>query len=189
MGILGAETDSDDTGGSSSSTNSSSGEGTSRKRAPSNPSPSDFPIYTMECPQLLIQENDEGELEALRYPQTPEVELRKDWYGENWTVDTPSEHWVRWWFSETSLRNLVNRVEEQTGQDLFELLREDVEYALETIKATANPDAVAPEWYKSNCPVCGETIHARYDEHEVINHERVCQHHSAKELAEADLFQ
>lgn len=194
MGIVGATKNSNsdqggdtDSGNTSSNSSSSSG-GRSGKRAPANPAPDDFPIYRVEKPEVLIYEDtDTGEVKAKTYPNTPEVELEKEWYSDNWTTVTPSSHWIRWWFGKSSLRRLSRQVEQHSGDNLKQLLREDPEYALKAIRASANPEAVDKDWYKDDCPVCGDTIHARYDEHEVVDNKRVCKHHSVKELAEADL--
>lgn len=172
---------------SSSRAGGSSGNYHRKSRTSGNPSNSSFPIYTLECPEVLILENEDGELEVLRYPETPEIELEKTWWTEPWQTVAPSENWVRWLWKE-EYKRIKHRVEDKLKLDLDQLLEEDAEKALKAIKRAANEYAAAKRELTERCPVCREKIHVITGSYEVIDNRRVCKSHTVEDLAEADLI-
>lgn len=174
-----------DTGGS---TGSRKGKSHRVKYGGKNPDPGDFPIYTLQCPQILIYEDSSGELQVLRYPHTPETELVKEWYSDPWTVETPSENWVRWFMEEKSWKRVKRRVQEELDLDLNDLLDENPERALKAINMAVNQKVMEKLQPTERCPVCRERIHVLYDSYEVVNNRRCCSKHTVAELKEADLL-
>lgn len=152
------------------------------------PNPSDFPIYTLQCPEVLIYRNSDEELRVERYPHTPEVELVKEWYSDPWTVDTPSENWVRWFMEKDFWKRVKHRVDQELGLDLDDLLDEDPERALKAINMAVNEKIRNRLEPTERCPVCRRKIEVLYDEYEVVDNRRVCPEHTVADLKEADLL-
>lgn len=175
----------------SSSTSSSSGGSSTSRHTLQGVSPSDFPVYVAETPYLVIKEAD-GEIEVVRYPETPEVEIRYDWYSdcdfENAGYFRENEGWKRWFWTRGEYMRIKRRVQERLGYDLKEILEEQPEKALDVIRMAANQKIAQKVEPKERCPVCSGRLHVLHDEWEIVDNRRVCSSHNVKELAAADLI-
>ena len=172
---------------SSSSTGGSSGRYHRKSRTSGNPSPSSFPIYTLECPEVLIFRNSQDELEVQRYPHTPEIELEKEWYSEPWQIEVWQDNWEKVLFK-SAYKRIKRNVERELSMDLDELLDDDPEKALKAITRAANTYAAEKRQLTERCPVCREKIHVITGSYEVVDNRRVCKSHTVEDLAEAGLL-
>lgn len=174
-----------------SSSGGSSSSSTVSRQTLSGVEPSDFPVHVAKTPYLLIKEID-GEYEVLRYPETPEVDVRYDWYSDSQLEHLgylrEHEGWTRWFWTREEYSRVKRRVKEKLGFDLKELLRDDPEGALDAIRLAANERIAQKVEPTERCAICSTKLHVIYDDWEMVNRRRVCQNHTVKDLAEADLL-
>jgi hypothetical protein len=152
-----------------------------------------MPEYKRVCPEVIIREED-GKLVAERYPDTPEVTLKKEWYGQPFKLhDDISNHdnWRKYWMTKDSWRNMVQRCKQVTGLDLNELLDKSPKRAVEAINKTArqyNTEGDGPSRERS-CGVCDRRLDPLHDtDFEEIDNTVVCERHSVQDLKAAGLI-
>lgn len=183
-------TPADESDGSSSSSGSGSSSSSSGYTL-SGVAPSDFPVYRKRTPYLVLREQD-GEWDYLKYPDTPEVEFRFDWYTDAEFVDADvweeDDGWVKYWFSEDEFRGLVHTAKQKLGYNLWDLLQEQPSKIPEVVRMAANERVASKKEKTETCPVCQIELHVVYDEYEVMGHRRVCPDHNVRDLAAAGLL-
>jgi len=178
---------------SSSSSSSSSGSSGYRtvREPPANPGPDDFPIHQAVCPEYVILENDEGELELVSYPETEPIWLAKDWYSDQWSLDTRPEGWKRIWYSRRQFLNHKYIVEQESGKDLYEELKRDPEAGLDLLRDCANRHGTEKSGGQPSsvvCNICGEKHSYLSGEYRTIDNKQVCSNHTVDDLHHAELI-
>lgn len=162
-----------DGGGSSSSSSSGSGSG--------------YPKFNSKVPTFAIWEED-GELVSGWNPQNQFLEYKKE-ENSSWELHAIPEEMERHWMEKLDLQRTVKMMEEEFNVDGMELLIERPERGLKIArKAAKRHSPQETTWDEESCPVCGEDLHIRYDDYEVIDRRRVCSSHNVAELKEAGLL-
>lgn len=135
-------------------------------------------------PELVIQKDGDGGLEALFYPETTGLEFE---YGK------PADHlpgeWVKVFWTKQDLRLAEFRVEKLTDEDLRSLAKEDPERAVKALRQAAQrfQGDTSKEKLERPCACCGERLSLLGNEYEEWGKQVVCSDHTITELKEADL--
>ena len=194
---LGDFTEPDDSDSSSKSQSSSSSSSKSSKSSSSSSSSGSsggsMPKYKRVCPEVIIREDEDGNILAQRYPNTPEVTLKKEWYGQPFTLNDDIHHhqnWRKYWLSKTGWEDMVRRCKQVTGIDLNQLIKENPEKAVRAINETAqnyNTDTDGPSRGRS-CGVCDSRLDPILDDCREVGGRLVCERHSVEDLHHAGLL-
>lgn len=161
------------------------------RNPPSNPDPEDFPIYQSVCPEYVVLENDNGQLELVSYPETEPIWLKKSWYSSNWELDQRPEGWRRIWYSRQSFLYHKQIVKKESGKDLYKLLVTDAERALNLLTDCANrhnTEKSGGQPSSVTCRVCGKTHSYISGDYRTIDRQPVCSNHTMEDLHNADLL-
>lgn len=175
----------EDANAASGSRRSKSSGSSSSKSSSSDDSP--FPKYQKRCPEAVIRKTDNGEYKAIRYPNTPEIRYRKDWYTAPWERDDPLPEWENWenvWLSKEDFRRTRMMVKEVLGLDFDKLLRENPEKAKDAASEASNkynPDTSKPDIHR-NCGVCDKRLNPVTSDCREIENTLVCERHSVEDL-------
>lgn len=183
----------EDSTSSSKSKSSSSSKSSSGSSSSSSSSSNQMPEYKRICPEVVIREDDDGRVIAQRYPNTPEVSLKKEWFGQPFKLNDDLIHhqnWRKYWLSKDSWEDMVRRCKQATGVDLNQLIKEDPEKAVRAINETAQTQNVDTGNSRRTrpCAVCDTRLDPLYDDCREIDKKLVCERHSVEDLHHAGLL-
>lgn len=145
----------------SASSSSSSGSSKSRKK----------------LPEVSFVRNEDGELEARRYPDA--IWEEQSFLDETVELIIPSKT------SFTTYQDLIKR---HADEDLIELMREDPERALDLCQTVKGASKQEKPFAKQTCPVCDEKVDLFKEEYERIGDKVVHGQHTVTDLADAGLI-
>jgi len=178
---------------SSSSSTSSSSSSDKTSRADKHENRSSVGQYMDElCPHRIIRRDSDGELEVLRYPNTPAIDVAKN-------QDTPprdriadaAETWDYYCLYRNKWEIVKRRVKEVTGHDVEKLLDQDPSAALEAIRYTAknyDQEQHKRDTRHTECRLCGTEIDLLMGSYHRVNKRVVCPSHTVGQLAEHDII-
>lgn len=144
------------------------------------------------CPHRVIREDNEGNLEVVRYPHTPAIEVAKN-------QDTPpadrlrdaTDGWEYYCLYREKWGIVKRRVEDCTGHELEKLLDQDPKAALEAIRYTAknyDKSQHKRDTRHTECKLCGDQIDLLMGSYHRVNRKVVCPGHTVEQLAEHDII-
>lgn len=197
MGLGDFQTSESDEDNSNSSSKSSSSK--KRKKSSSSSGSSDseeFPKYKRIVPEAVIRKTDDGTYEGIRYPNTPEVRMTKEWHTVPYELDYDNEplpeweNWQRYWLTKEQWQRSRRMVKEVLNLDINRLLKEEPEKLLRAVKEAAQKydiDTSKPSSARA-CGICDKRLNPITDDCREINHTLVCERHSVEDLHHAGLL-
>lgn len=196
MGLGNFQTSNKDTSSSSSSSKKSRKKSSSSSSSSGSSDSEEFPKYKRIVPEAVIRKTDDGTYEGIRYPNTPEVRLTKEWYTVPFELDYDNEpipvwqNWERHWLTKEQWQRSRRMVKEVLNLDINKLLKEDPEKVLRAVKEAAQKydiDTSKPSSTRA-CGVCDKRLNPITDDCREIKHTLVCERHSVEDLHHAGLL-
>lgn len=148
-----------------------------------------FPKFQERYPYAAFYEDDEGRVQYEFNPQNLFISYKKKSEHSGWQKHAQPEELLRCWMDEQEFARVCWMVSEYEGENLRKLMQEDAGKALRAVKIAAkshSPQGKPPR--TESCPVCREKIHVIRGDYKVVDERRVHDHHSVRELADADLI-
>ena len=192
---LGEEHFTDDDSDSSTSDSSSSSSSTSdnSSRADKHENRSSKSQYMDEiCPHRIVRTGDDGELEVVRYPNTPAIDVAKNQDsppGDR--LNSYATDWEYFCLTRQKWEIVKRRVKETTGHDVEKLLDQDPSAAVEAIRYTArnyDQEQHKRDTRHTECKLCGSEIDLLMGSYHRVNKRVVCPSHTVGQLAEHDII-
>lgn len=145
-----------------------------------------YPRFEDRVPYVAIWEGPDGELKAGFSPQEHTVLYIKESSSKAWRPHAQSEQFERYWMDQYEWKRVVKMVQDTLDLDLIEIVKNDPEEALRSIKyAARNSHSDSKPSMTEKCPVCRTENHVIFGEFTAINGRRVCKDHTTQELVES----
>lgn len=154
-------------------------------------SSSSYPKEQQRVPFLVIYEDRDGTVKAARQPQQDDLQLTylKEDKHSSWELQHTPDYFLRYWMNRDSFAYARHIVEDVTGANLHEIIREDPEKAVNAViecSKVYDTDRELPE--TERCPVCREELHVIFDDWQKVNGRRACPDHTLGELKDSDIL-
>jgi len=152
-------------------------------------SSSAYPKTEERIPRLSVYEKNGELVFGVDAQDDVAVVYEKKKKNSRWKKKYQTENLERYWMTDQDVAYTKWLVKAELDMDLFTLLNESPRNALRAIDKAANQHGRndQPSMYR-NCPVCGEDLHIITGDWVKINHRRVCDDHTTKELVDSGLM-